>query len=153
MEEQTHVIIKMGFLCTLAVVCILVAAWLVSRWDADAAYRMLEHSQHLFEAEPDPTATAQTHLRVTPVKASVGNSDSRTRSPTGKREYISPIVKKRVAAKQKWRCLVCKQLLDETFEIDHRTPLFRGGHPTQESNLQALCRSCHMFKSAVSDRA
>ena len=130
------VIIKMGLLCTLAVIGILVAAWLVSRWDANAAYRMLEHSQHFFEPEVDSP--------VTPVNASIGNR---------KRPYISPLVKKRVAAKQKWRCAIRKQLLDETFELDHRTPLFRGGHPTHESNLQALCQRCHLFKSAVSDRA
>ena len=136
MEEQTHVIIKMGFLCTLAVVGILVAAWLVSRWDANAAYRMLEHSQHIFEPEVDSP--------VTPVNASIGNR---------KRPYISPLVKKRVAAKQKWRCAICKKLLDETFELDHIKPLFKGGHPTDESNLQALCKHDHLFKTAVSDRA
>ena len=126
----------MGLLCTLAVIGILVAAWLVSRWDANAAYRMLEHSQHFFEPEVDSP--------VAPVKASIGNR---------KRPYISPLVKKRIAAKQKWRCAICKQLLDETFELDHIRPLFKGGHPTDESNLQALCKRDHLFKSAVSDRA
>ena len=141
----------MGLLCTLAVIGILVAAWIVSRWDAKSAYRMLEHSQHFFEPEVDSPVALP--MRVTPVKASIGNRESNKFSLAVKRPYISPLVKKRVAAKQKWRCGVCKQLLDETFEIDHRTPLFRGGHPTQESNLQALCKRCHMFKSAVSDHA
>ncbi len=138
----------MGLLCTLAVIGILVAAWLVSRWDAKSAYRMLEHSQHLFEPEPE----GGTHLPVTLVKANIGNRESSKRSP-GKRPYISPLVKKRVAAKQGWRCAICKKLLDETFELDHIKPLFKGGHPTDESNLQALCKRDHLFKSAVSDRA
>ena len=139
------VIIKMGLLCTLAVIGILVAAWLVSRWDAKSAYRMLEHSQHFFEPEADSP--------VTPVRASIGNRESSKFSSAVKRPYISPLVKKRVAAKQKWRCAICKKLLDETFELDHIKPLFKGGHPTDESNLQALCKHDHLFKSAVSDRA
>ena len=147
----------MGLLCAVVMMlAILVITWTVSRWDAKTAYRLFEHSQHLFEPEVDsPVAT--------PVKASIGNRDNRESSkrssaegmPRGgapKRPYISPIIKKRVAAKQKWRCAICKQLLDETFEIDHRTPLYKGGHPTDESNLQALCKRDHMFKSAVSDR-
>ena len=145
------VIIKMGLLCTLAVIGILVAAWIVSRWDAKSAYRMLEHSQHFFEPEVDSPVALP--MRVTPVKASIGNRESNKPSPAVKRPYISPLVKKRVAAKQKWRCAICKKLLDETFELDHIKPLFKGGHPTDESNLQALCKRDHLFKSAVSDRA
>ena len=148
----------MGLLCTLAVIGILLAACLVSRWDANAAYRMLEHSQHFFEPEPDVDSP------VTPVNASIGNRNNREsskrssaeslpRGGAGKRPFISNLVKKRIAARQKWRCAICKQLLDETFELDHIRPLFKGGHPTDESNLQALCKRDHLFKSAVSDRA
>ena len=154
----------MGLLCAVVMmVAILVITWTVSRWDAKTAYRLFEHSQHLFEPEVDSPA-------ATPVKESIGNRENRDnrdyresskrssaegmpRGGAGRRPYISPIISKRLAAKQKWRCAICKQLLDETFELDHRTPLFRGGHPTHESNLQALCKRCHMFKSAVSDRA
>ena len=128
----------MGPLCTVVMmVAIFAITWTVSRWDAKTAYRLFEHSQHLFEPEVDSRV-------ATPVKASIGNR---------KRPFISPLVKKRVAAKQKWRCAMCKQLLDETFELDHIRPLFKGGHPTDESNLQALCKRDHLFKSAVSDRA
>ncbi len=131
----------MGLLCAvLMMVAIFAITWTVSRWDAKTAYRLFEHSQHFFEPEVDSP--------VTPVKARIrDNPESSKRS--SERQYISPINKKRVAAKQKWRCGACRQLLDETFEIDHRTPLFRGGHPTQEGNLQALCKRCHMFKSAL----
>ena len=133
----------MGLLCTLAVIGILIAAWLLARFDAKAAYRMLEHSQHFFEPDVD----------VAPVKASMGNLKGNKLSRAVKRPYIAPLVKKRIAAKQRWRCAICKQLLDETFELDHIRPLFKGGHPTDESNLQALCKRDHLFKSAVSDRA
>ena len=138
----------MGLLCAVVMmVAIFAITWTVSRWDAKTAYRLFEHSQHLFE--PDVESPVAPVSPVSPVKASIGNRESSKRLSAGKRAYISPLVKKRVAAKQKWRCGVCKRLLDETFEIDHRTPLFRGGHPTHESNLQALCKRCHMLKSAL----
>ena len=140
----------MGGLCAVVMmVAILVITWTVSRWDAKTAYRLFEHSsQHFFEPESVTGDVASPVTHGTP-----GNRATGKFSPAVKRPYISPLVKKRVAAKQKWRCGACRQLLDETFEIDHRTPLFRGGHPTHESNLQALCKRCHVFKSAVSDRA
>ena len=133
-------------LCTLAVIVVLVLVWLVSRVDAKAALSFLEHSQLFFEPEPERESPVQAQ---TPPRGSI---ESR-RLSAGKRPYISPLIKKRVAANQSWRCAVCQHLLDETYEIDHVTPLWRGGHATNESNLQALCKRCHMFKSAVSDRA
>ena len=142
----------MGFLCAVVMMVIIcVITWTVSRWDAKIAYRLFEHSQHLFEPESVTRDEESPVAPVSPMKAqthSPGNRESSKRSP-GKRPFISPLIKKRVAAKQKWRCASCSKLLDETFEIDHRTPLFRGGHPTHESNLQALCKRCHMFKSAL----
>ena len=64
------------------------------------------------------------------------------------RRHISHLLKNRVAARQRWRCAVCKELLDETFEIDHIVPLFRGG-TNDEINLQALCKRDHTLKSAL----
>ena len=133
----------MGFACAIAMMALIfVVVLLVSRWDAKTAYRMLEHSQQFFG--PEGEATSSRSLRNQ--RKAMGRA-----APT-KRSYITPLVKKRVAAKQGWRCAVCKGLLDETFDIDHITPLYKGGHPTDESNLQALCKRDHMFKSAVSDR-
>ena len=132
----------MGVVCTLLSICgILLVVYVIGRWDARVAQRLLNHSQLFFESEPDVGASVKKQQTA----AGIGNN-------TGKRPYISPLVKKRVAAKQSWRCAVCKQLLDETFEIDHKTPIFRGGHPTDERNLQALCKRDHMFKSAVLDK-
>ena len=132
----------MGVVCTLLSICtILLVVYVIGRWDARVAHRLLHHSQLFFESEPDVGASVKKQQAA----AGIGNN-------IVKRPYISPLVKKRVAAKQRWRCAVCKQLLDETFEIDHKTPLFRGGHPTDERNLQALCKRDHMFKSAVLDK-
>ena len=142
----------MGRLCAVAMmVAILVITWTVSRWDAKTAYRLLEHSsQEFFEPESGSGGVASP---VAPVTVQTHSPGNRGKLSPGQRPFISPLVKKRVAAKQKWRCAICKQLLDETFELDHIRPLFKGGHPTDESNLQALCKRDHLFKSAVSDRA
>ena len=142
----------MGFLCAVVMMIIIcVITWTVSRWDANTAYRLFEHSsQHFFELE---SVTGDVASPVAPVTVQTHSPGNRGKLSPGKRPYISPLVKKRVAAKQKWRCAICKQLLDETFELDHIRPLFKGGHPTDESNLQALCKRDHLFKSAVSDRA
>ena len=135
--EQARMKIKRGLFSALALMAtVLIVCWIVARWAPRTAYKMLQHSQSFFVPEDAPIRGAS--------KGQIqGRSDC---------SYISPLVKKRVAAKQKWRCALCKQLLDETFEIDHRTPLYKGGHPTNENNLQALCKRCHAFKTAVSDR-
>ena len=135
----------MGFCFNLLVICVVfIMVFLVSRSDKDAACRLLESSQHLFEPEPIDAAAHRRAPR--PHKLAV------RQKPRTRRPYISPLVKKRVAARQKWRCANCKQLLDETFELDHKTPLCRGGHATDEANLQCLCKRCHVWKSAVLDR-
>ena len=118
--------------------------WILSRSDPRAAYRLLEHSQqHFFESDDAP--------RPSTARAVVA-SQQRRGNPTARRQYISPLSKKRVAARQGWRCAICKELLDETFEIDHIIPLFKGGDATNERNLQALCKRDHVWKSALDAR-
>ena len=120
MIKMVHLVCTMLFIIMLVVV--------VCHWSPRTAYRVMQHSQHLFE--PDEQAAV-------PLRASRNT-----------RPYITPLVKKRVAARQKWRCATCNHMLDETFEIDHVTPLFRGG-TNSEINLQALCKRCHAMKSAL----
>ena len=112
----------------------LVIVLVVCQWNPRTAYTVLQHSQHLFE--PDDQALLELP------------KEQRASRLATKRPYITPLVKKRVAAGQKWRCASCKSLLDETYEIDHVKPLFKGG-TNRETNLQALCKRCHMLKSAV----
>ena len=133
----------MGFVCAIAMmVAVFWAVWILSRWDARSAYRMLEHSQMFFEPEDCPTDT-----RKPPSKAGAITKPGRP--------YLSPFVKKQVAARQKWRCAICKQLLTETYEIDHILPLHTAKDEAarqrlnQPTNLQALCRRCHLSKSAM----
>ena len=58
-----------------------------------------------------------------------------------------PRESKIVAARQKWCCAMCKELLSSTFELDHVVPLHLGGADDYESNAAALCVSCHAAKT------
>ena len=48
-----------------------------------------------------------------------------------------------------WRCAVCGRY---GREVDHIRPLHKGGHPWAESNLQCLCRGCHIAKTRAENR-
>lgn len=63
---------------------------------------------------------------------------------------VSPLLKKKVAAAQEWRCGHCSTLLDASYEVDHIVALYRGGS-NSEANLIALCRNCH-GKKTVEER-
>ena len=67
-------------------------------------------------------------------------------SATREKRNVSGLMKKKVAASQGWRCGNCSALLDETYEVDHRLALYRGGS-NDESNLVALCPNCHRKKT------
>lgn len=60
---------------------------------------------------------------------------------------VSETKKKYVASSQAWHCGDCKQLLNHTFEIDHRIALTNGG-TNDTYNLVALCPLCHREKTA-----
>jgi cytochrome c553 len=59
---------------------------------------------------------------------------------------VSPLLKKKIAADQKWQCGHCKAILDASYEVDHIVALFQGGS-NAENNLVALCRNCHGKKT------
>ena len=59
---------------------------------------------------------------------------------------VSSMMKKRVAASQRWTCAQCKKMLEATFEVDHIVPHAVGGSDLP-SNLHALCVSCHANKT------
>lgn len=65
---------------------------------------------------------------------------------TTERRKVSSLLKKRIAAGQQWRCGACQNLLDETYEVDHRLALFQGG-TNDPDNLVALCPHCHRKKT------
>ena len=49
-----------------------------------------------------------------------------------------------------FRCQKCG--LAGRLEVDHIQPLQRGGAPYARANLQALCRDCHIRKTARENR-
>lgn len=73
-----------------------------------------------------------------------------TSQGTTTKRSVSESKKKFVAAQQDWCCLECKQKLKATFEVDHITPLFKGG-TNHIDNLRALCLECHR-NHTISDK-
>ena len=60
---------------------------------------------------------------------------------------VSETKKKYVAAEQNWKCKKCNNMLNHTFEIDHKIDLQYGG-TNEVGNLEALCKNCHALKTA-----
>ena len=121
----------MGFCAPALMAVLVVVCWIVSRWAPWTAYRLLEHGQHIFEPE-------SLEESVIPLGA----------QPT-KRKRFSPLVSKQVAARQQFRCAICRRLFDDQlWDLDHIVPLFRGGS-NELSNIRAICRACHMSDSAT----
>ena len=65
---------------------------------------------------------------------------------TREKRNVTGLMKKKVAASQQWKCGACSQTLDETYEVDHKLALFKGGS-NDMSNLVALCPHCHRSKT------
>lgn len=66
------------------------------------------------------------------------------------RRRFSAYDKKIVAARQKWTCNVCGDVLDETYEVDHIVPLHLGGADAL-SNAQAICVADHARKTVAEE--
>lgn len=78
-----------------------------------------------------------------------GNRSKPLDSPSEKIKYkrsVSESKKKFIASKQSWRCATCNEILQATYEIDHKIRLEYGGS-NEMDNLQALCRNCHGMKT------
>ena len=71
---------------------------------------------------------------------------SQTGKYTEPKRNVSNLMKKKVAADQEWKCGHCKDTLDESYEVDHKLALFKGGS-NEADNLIALCRNCHGKKT------
>lgn len=67
---------------------------------------------------------------------------------TKSKRNITEAKKKLVVSKQSWKCNHCNELLDNTYEVDHIIPLYKGGDNTID-NLQGLCRNCHGKKTSL----
>ena len=59
---------------------------------------------------------------------------------------VTELTKKTIASNQQWKCNICNNIIDASYEIDHIIPLYKGG-TNDIYNLQALCRNCHGKKT------
>ena len=58
-------------------------------------------------------------------------------------------VRLKVMDRDGWRCQTCGHV---GRECDHITPLSKGGAEYDLSNLQCLCRTCHIAKTRLENR-
>ena len=72
--------------------------------------------------------------------------NNRRSGGTRHKRNVSESKKKYIASSQKWSCAHCQQMLDNTYEVDHVIPLYKGG-TNELTNLEALCRNCHGKKT------
>jgi 5-methylcytosine-specific restriction endonuclease McrA len=75
---------------------------------------------------------------------------SHEKLPGKKREYPTARQKRNVRKRDKNLCQICEQP-DENMQFDHKIPLDRNG-PTEEDNLQLLCRACNVEKRGACKR-
>ena len=59
---------------------------------------------------------------------------------------VWPHLRRRVFDRDGWRCRSCGRT--GALECDHVKPIDQGGEPFDMDNLQALCRGCHVAKTA-----
>jgi hypothetical protein len=65
---------------------------------------------------------------------------------TREKRNVTGLMKKKVAADQGWKCAYCGSTLDESYQVDHKLALFKGGS-NDISNLAAVCCNCHAKKT------
>ena len=97
---------------------------------------------YFFYQNPSDTLGLAKQVLLDPTLRSVSASTSSTKE----KRNVTGLMKKKVAADQKWACGHCNQTLDESYEVDHKLALFQGGTNELE-NLIALCRNCHGKKT------
>lgn len=53
----------------------------------------------------------------------------------------------RIGALQQWKCAICRVSVKDAYHVDHIMPLAKGGKH-EAANIQILCPSCNVRKSA-----
>ena len=103
---------------------------------------------------------------LTPPRAHAGNLRTRpirraareTAGPTWKTSVVrkrpTPLMQKKVAVRYGFRCALCNEPLDETWETDHIVPLSEARTMRDAEmlnsidNLQPVHRKCHQLKTS-----
>jgi hypothetical protein len=80
------------------------------------------------------------------MRCGVGAVRTKTKVKTSSKRKLSEVLKKQVAARQKWTCSMCSIILPSAYEIDHTIPLWQDG-ADDPNNMTALCATCHGQKS------
>ena len=73
-------------------------------------------------------------------------ADLERRGQTNQRR-LTQLMKKKIAAQDRWTCCRCKKTVDHTYKIDHICPRSKGGSDAP-ANLRLLCRACHGYITA-----
>ena len=107
-----------------------------------------------YDDAPDDRAVSFANRATTPLhrESPPPRAAPRTLPTKTARRRVTPFVAKSVAAKYKWRCAICGELLTPDFEVDHRVSLQNGGSNDLE-NLQPLHKRGHLTKSSLEQRA
>ena len=134
------------FWIVFALLCLSVLSGWISKHNPHTkklAWRVLDGVTRLplFESESgwqerEPAAP------IEPPPVSASESVSLPPPVSKPRKRLTQLRKKMIAARDKWTCQLCKQVVNHTYEIDHITPVHQGGG-NEESNLRLLCRACH----------
>ena len=82
-------------------------------------------------------------MKKTKVKSTSDVVETKTKN---NRKNISSGMLKKIGARQRWRCIMCRHTLSATFQIDHRDPLHNGG-ADEIHNMDAICSQCHRLKT------
>ena len=159
----------MGLQCllllSLLAVCFLLACCApqgAASWKWSALLALESHIQELAgpreelreaadKAEPESCARSPKETRSSLIQG----GSSKARPPAAAlRKRITPYQSRKIAARQQFRCAVCREPFSEgnLWDIDHVVPLHLCGGSKEEcndmSNLRAIHRTCHMDVTA-----
>ena len=109
--------------------------------------KLLEELRSAFVSEILKSRHLKEELILLKLKLKVKSCAEKGKCKKRKRPSEFNAKQKRViASNQKWTCNVCKQMLKDDYEIDHKVPL-HGGGSSDTLNGQALCPACHTEKT------
>ena len=130
----------------------LLCAWLApSKTLRDSALQALDSSVLCGLGGLDTEETEAAERAPAPLQRRHEVPQTSGASTSTRRKRVTPFISKKIAARQQFRCAMCKKLLQEDWEIDHIVSLQRGGS-NDLSNLQALHKRCHAYKNHIEQR-